>query len=111
MVVDDGQRLHVGSNLGCFDKLEVVDVNHDKQSIRANHIHRRCAVDENVFILLGIAQAAQAGLHIGIGSVEHDLGLDAAEHTQPRHADAGTDRVEIGVAVSHDEDIAGRCDH
>ena len=110
MVVDNGDGGNIVRDGGILENGEVIGIHDDKQSVGANEIHACCRVYEDVTVFGHFKKAFGTVAEVFVVAVDNDLGRHAAVHTKPRDTHAGTDGIEIGVAVSHDDDIAGSGD-
>ena len=109
-MVDDGDLRYIVGNLGRLGNDKVVGIHDDQKRCRADQIQTRIAVDEHIGIFLISSQAGgEDAEHIAL-TVDDNLGTDAAEHTQTGNADTGTDRVKVGIAMTHDQHIPRLCD-
>ena len=106
MVVDDDHARRVGENLRRFEQVRVGYIRNDDQCFRLQHFLSADAVGKHTLILRNVLQHLFGGDNGGIILVDDDIHLDLMVHCQPRHTDAGPNRVVIRVFVPEHKHVA-----
>ena len=112
MVVDDDLLEGILCKLWRLENSHIVGINYYKQSLGVVVFKRAYAVYKGVLVVCKQHKPRGASLEVLGVHVGNYLDVDTAEHIakQSSHTDTSADRVEVGVAVSHYENI-GRALH
>ena len=93
------------SYFGSFKYSEIVCINDYEQSAVNRFIKSVNAVNKNILIFLKLKKLFGARRKIGIFCIGNYFYIDSKIHSKACYTDTSTDRVEVWVAVSHNDDV------
>ena len=103
MVVYDRKVICIFGNFGCFKNSKVVCVDHDNEGFGIAEIERSYSVRKDIFIVGELTEPSRTSLEAFGLDVHNDLCALAQLSDKHRNAHAGSDRVEVGVAMTHND--------
>ena len=106
-MVDDRNSSEPPEQLGLLHEIRAVGIHHDDQAVAVDFFACRLRLDDHLVIFPLLQQAVEQRRGERALAAQDDVCVLAAALGSAGDADRGTERVDIRVAVSHDEHLRG----